>query len=342
MGFPIPFRNQFKTPHPHPACEAPNGSSYFNTHLTGTAAYYPRDGARAHFLNGLWWLLGGWSEGASHPWFPDLSTNEVWSTPDGVTWTLELAHDPAPPAAGPGARWGPRHNYGSCIFGGYIWIFGSDINAPDSQVWRSNLPGAGGVWEQVAAVSPWHGRNGVIAGAHDGRMHVCGGQKSTTPFESLAGHWSTIDGVSWIQHPDMPFIRSFTDQAVSACGCLIISGGTDGMRTDPDRNAKNDTWAWKDGVWRQQSFDAPWPARLWNGLMYYDDKLWIGPGRMNNDLDSDDLWYSEDLGKTWREFPAPWPPTHAVGIQSTEAYGIFAATGFGAMAKNVYRVTRVP
>jgi hypothetical protein len=48
-------------------------------------------------------------------------------------------------------------------------------------------------------------------------------------------------------------------------------------------------------------------------------------------------WYSADAGKTWTHVPAPWPPTHADGVEATEHDGIVMASG-NQILTSVYRL----
>ena len=75
--------------------------SYTWTPVTLEAAFAPRDGAGAVSLGGRMWLLGGWNPlDPTH--FPAVTNSEVWSSADGLDWTLELLEAP----------WEGRHTAG--------------------------------------------------------------------------------------------------------------------------------------------------------------------------------------------------------------------------------------
>jgi hypothetical protein len=59
-----------------------------------------------------------------------------------------------------------------------------------------------------------------------------------------------------------------------------------------------------------------------------------------SDTDMADCWYSADLGVTWVPHPAPWPATHADGIEATDDLGIAMASGYG-MSQSSFRLRRV-
>ena len=55
------------------------------------AAFAARDGAGALVFRDRMWLLGGWNPG-DKVHFPLICNSEVWSSPDGTSWTLENPH----------------------------------------------------------------------------------------------------------------------------------------------------------------------------------------------------------------------------------------------------------
>jgi len=92
---------------------APN-RTYRGSLITDKAPYEWRDGAKLHFFRGKYWLLGGWTVGPRKAWDGDITTDEIWSSPDLATWTLERKHvhmvtedDFRRFQEGPDARWTP-------------------------------------------------------------------------------------------------------------------------------------------------------------------------------------------------------------------------------------------
>lgn len=316
---------------------APAGiAAYARLRTTDAAGYYPRDGARLEFFAGKYWLLGGWNPADNPEWGTDITTNAVWSSTDLVTWTLELAHDPAPPTSGPGARWRRRHTFMSFVFAGYLWVMGSDTldGSPwPSDVWRS----ADGVtWERVAASSPWGPVYLAIPAVYGGYMHVIGGNLQSTGSAS-AQHWRSQDGVTWEQLPDLPFARAAVYGAVVHRGKLFIMGGNDGIAQDSATQC-GDTWMWDGTTWTQQSPSAGWGVLEWVATASYDDRLWVLTGKQGAG-NAGTLWYSTDLGVTWTQLlPVPYATGHADAIVVTAQHGIVLATGLS-QGQSVYRIT---
>lgn len=299
--------------------DTPNGHAYFGRALTTSAAYSQRDGAALEFFAGKYWLLGGWNAG--------VTTNEVWSSPDLVTWTLELADDPAAPPSGAGARWLPRHTFGSAVKDGYLWVIGGDtvLGPVPSDVWRS---ADGTTWERVAATSPWAYLS--VLGVYQGGFHIIGG--TSAPSQ----HWASSDGVTWNQLPDLPFGRSSVARAVVTSGRLYVFGGLD---TDGTTQL-NDTWAYNGAEWHQMSASAAWSEREWIATAAYDGKLWALTGK-HGVANAGGLFYSEDVGATWVSLPVyPYPPSHADSIVVT-ADGIILAAGLASPA-SVFRIKVLP
>lgn len=305
---------------PLTACSTSGTANVYKyTNHTAAAAYQQRDGAALHYFNGKYWLLGGWWTPLPNSWSAtNYVTNEVWSSLDLVTWTLELSHVETPPTSGVGARWNPRHTFMSGVLNGYMWVWGSDQYAPGtypipSDVWRTS---DGTTWERVAASSPWGSGDGLYNpgwGVYNGYLHVIGGHKGSLPtsyldWPAVATHWRSSDGVNWEQLPDMPFVSAVTQNAPVLCGAMFVIGGNAG--TSATRNLKSHTWAYKNGIWYQQSASSKgvWSARDYISTAAFDNKLWVLTGYNGTANDGGAFW-SKDLGDTWNRCPTP---TYAV------------------------------
>lgn len=319
---------------------------YVGSRLTDKAPYEWRDGAKLHYFRGKYWLLGGWTVGPRKSWDGDATTNEIWSSPDLINWTLAAKHMHFKVTEGPDAlanpRWTPRHAFGSFVFNDYLWVIGRDhmISAPIFDVWRSK---DGVNWECVLFEGPLGRKRMPLVTTYAGAIHVLGGEVEE-PGKlgwSTASHWRSTDGKNWEQLPDMPFIRS-SGGSVEYHGLLLVLGGNSGNTTNGgERIRHNDVWAWDGKNWHQQIEHAPWPPMMWIDVVVYDDKVWVLAGRKSDEPlpggDSSGAWWSADAGKTWNYVKAPWPTTHADGVTATEKDGIVMAGGNG-IATSTYRL----
>lgn len=285
---------------------------------TGAAGYGQRDGCQLLYLNGFYYLLGGWDAALPNAWSAtEVTTNEVWRSPDLVTWTKILAHDSNPPLGGAGARWRRRHSFGTLVIGNYMYVIGgdtSDTGPPyPSDIWRS-LDGI--TWELMAATSPWLYLS--IVGYFQGAIHIIGG--SGDPVQHKR---STDGGLTWETLTPTPFPRASVTRAVvdSNRNRMYVIGGL-----NPDTSAlMNDCWEYDGTTWVQVSASAAWLGREWIATAHYESRLWALTG--SNVSNRGGARYSEDGGATWTELDAvPWPGSHADGVFATSA-GIAMAGG---------------
>ncbi len=335
-------------PSPYLSCLPANAHTYESVQITADAAYLARDGASLRFFKGKWWLFGGWNPA----YWPSDSTNEVWSSVDRNTWTLELTHDPDPPVSGPGARWKPRHTFATEVWKGYVWIFGGDLAGGSgttkgipwnpTDVWRS---ADSIIWERMCAITPWYDNALYIGGLYNNALHVICGVRGLGRTDRLE-HWRSTDGVTWQRLPDPPFRRFAVMRMVNLCGKMLMMGGASGTLTAVPPEMHNSTWAYDDstgvGIWACQSESAPWLGRYWIGVCAYDSKLWVLTGRNYDTGELGDVWYSNDLGITWLAYAGEqlWFNSHADGIDATEETGITIATGY-AQQKTVCCIRKV-
>ena len=140
--------------------------------------------------------------------FPSVCNSEVFSSVDGVDWTLELAAAP----------WEGRHCAGYVVHNDRMWVVGGDINQARYQtdVWSS----ADGIeWVCECEVVPWctpeHPRALHVTVALGEYIYVLGGQ--TLPKMAFvrpegvlpdgeqvyyADCWRSSDGRHWDQIAD--------------------------------------------------------------------------------------------------------------------------------------------
>lgn len=285
------------------------------TPVASAAAFAPRDGAGALTFNDRMWLLGGWNPSV----FPKRSTNEVWTSTDGINWDFVNY-----------APWEPRHTAGYAVLDDKMWIVGGDplqghYDPPlyeghyQPDVWNTS---DGVNWTKVTASAPWGQRCLHCTIVHDNKIWVMGGQ--TTPQFAPATEvlyndvWNSSDGVNWTQvtasAPWSP--RGMIGGAVEFNGRMwLLGGGTYDTPGHPTRLLYNDVWSSADGVnWTQATTNAPWSPREYHDVAVFDNKMWVMEGWDTTSGNRNDVWYSSD-GMNWTQLPGtPWAARHAASV----------------------------
>jgi hypothetical protein len=305
-----------------------------------TTAWTHRDGPCVVYLKNThkYWMIGGWNTFADGPYTGWLtaSTNEVWSSPDGATWTLELPHavDPVP-----ADRFSPRHFFGCQVLNDRLYMIGGDYTdklqtAYHTDSW-STVDGIH--WTRGADV-PWAalGQNRMlhVTGTFQGKLWAFGGQNGL--FEAARDVryyndlWSSPDGATWTKVQDNDFRDDLVDRPsgrgiisdlVEFQGRLWLVGGARAF-------AGTDTFfqeVWStDGVvrpgvgltWKKHT-TPPWEGRRYAAVKVYDGKIWMISGyREGDSYNLHEVWWTAD-GETWHEDPAesiPWNESHADGV----------------------------
>lgn len=301
-----------------PSQEVPE---YQWVNVTPEAAFAARDGAGALTYKGRMWLLGGWNPGDKQH-FPRICNNEVWSSADGATWTLEKPNTFLDRNFDPLSDWEGRHTAGYAVHRGTMWIVGGDVNQGhyQSDVWNSS---DGKNWTLVNKDHPvpWGPRALHYTVAFQDRIWVIGGQTMPAfgPAEEIFYRdvWKSADGLHWEkvvpQEPYWPQRGMIGGAAVFKDRIWILGGGTYDTPQHPQRKFLNDVWSSTDGVrWERHVEQAPWAPRQYHDVAVYDDRLWVLEGYGPPNLK--DVWYSAD-GVNWYEVPdTPWAPRHAASV----------------------------
>lgn len=245
--------------------------------------FTPRDGVGMLNYDGKLWLLGGWDP----PYhMPDNTHSEIWNSTDGVNWTY-LGDAP----------WQGRHDSGWLVHDSALWVVGGDYQSGALRdVWRST---DGINWTQILDTIPNIGllRHTALTASFKDDMYYMGGQPYGNFYWNFAEVRRSPDGVNWTQLPDAPWPgRGMTHPVVDDQDSLWVLGGGRAL----DRRCFNDVWKTGDGVnWEQVMESAPWDPRYWHNTAYFDHKLWVMCGIVEQS-NAKDVWYSSD-GKKWYE-----------------------------------------
>lgn len=153
------------------------------------------------FKNKLWLLGGDLSSGRPDA-APSQFIDDVWSTSDGIHWTLINAKAP----------WSSANGIAALIFDNKIWVVGAKRD-----VWSSP---DGNTWTQITPMAQWDERIGSGVLAYNGKMWIFGGRE-------LNDVWSSSDGKDWKRECTAPWsTRSANYSVVFRDRIWLFSGKT--------------------------------------------------------------------------------------------------------------------
>jgi hypothetical protein len=293
--------------------------------VTEKAAFAPRDGAGALVYKSKMWLIGGWNP-RDKEHFPRMCNNEVWSSEEGKSWTLEKdnTYHYDGETFDRFLDWEGRHTAGYVVHQDKMWIVGGDCNQGHyhGDVWNSS---DGKEWKYVNKEQrvPWGPRVLHHTVAFNNKIWVMGGQ--TLPSFADADEafyndvWCSENGIDWeCVKPESPIWTprgTIGGSAVFKNRMWIIGGSTYSTPKQPEILGYNDVWSSADGKnWQCHTEKAPWRTRRYHDVAVFDNKLWMLEGYHVEDRNQKDVWYSED-GENWTELPdTPWKPRHAASV----------------------------
>ncbi len=295
------------TSHPATSMTPPAGREYEWRQVHRSAPFAPRDGAGALVFDGRMWLLGGWNpQDKIH--FPQTCNSEVWSSPDGLEWTL----------VNPRAPWEGRHTAGYVVHRDRMWIVGGDPIQKHYQndVWSSR---DGLEWKRAAANVPWAPRVLHYTVAFNDHIWVMGGQTlpqfAAAPEVFYNDVWCSRDGARWTRVTEhAPWApRGMIGGSVVFNGRIWLLGGGTYDTPDSPRRFYNDVWSTADGLhWERHLEHAPWAPRQYHDVAVFDGGMWVLEGW--NQSNRADVWFSSD-GIRWQELPGTtWAPRHAASV----------------------------
>jgi hypothetical protein len=233
------------------------------------APFAARDTSEGVVFAGKMWLSNGWLG-------ENRLQRDLWSSTDGITWTLVSTNT-------------PYDGYAEMVvYRGRIW-------AVKGSVWNS----VDGVrWQRVAEKTPFGARGYGELVVH---------QRALWQLGSGADVWRSRDGVRWdCATTNAAYGPRFASAAASFKGKLWVMGGAiERTNTPPEGLYKkfttfNDVWCSRDGAeWTRAVEHAPWGPRMWFIPVVYADRLWIIGGFDNvHRANFDDVWWTQD-GIQW-------------------------------------------
>jgi hypothetical protein len=271
----------------------------------GTAAFPPRMSHLGLVLDNRIWIMGGQgSDGTLR--------NDVWSSADGVAWTMATA----------AAAWSPRELTAGVVYQNKMWLV--DGSPRSSEVWTST---DGATWTSVTQAAPFSPRYGHCALVHDDKVWILGGYGASgadlndvwsstdgatwaraTPAAAWSPRsnfgcvahagkmwvidgvrqgdvWTSTDGVTWTAvTPTMPFVPSLTLATVVWRGEMWTLGGYDILG-----QPINAVFHSPDGVAWTRMADVPWSPRTFGAAVVHADKVWL----IDGDVRLGEVWKME-------------------------------------------------
>lgn len=229
--------------------------------------------ARANYqaavFDGKIWLIGGVSDPLNNTGY----LNDIWSSEDGVNWTLEVAS----------GDFSGRQGHQLLVFNNRLWLLGgSGADGLLSDVWSTNN---GVDWTQEVDEADFGGRSDFQSLVFDQRLWVIAGEGIGGDLNDV---WSSSDGVSWAETNNSANFspRTRHQSTVFENRIWLVAGN----------NTQSDVWSSSDGIeWVLEEAEAGFTPREEFQLTVFNGSLWVIGGGQHS---SNDIWVSS-TGTSW-------------------------------------------
>ena len=144
--------------------------------------------------------------------------NDIWSSPDGISWTSEVISAPF--------RTRAAHN--CVVYNNKIWVIGGFNGASFLRdVWYSS---DGINWNNATSAAAFSGRGGHTSLVFNNKIWVVGGDAGSTPFQNDA--WTSNNGAVWTQEAYTGFSGRRYHTSVASKEIWVIGGYSYGDLND--------------------------------------------------------------------------------------------------------------
>lgn len=264
--------------------------------LTTAADFSPRAWHTSVVFNNKIWVIGGYNGDGTLNGGTDFF-NDIWSSVDGISWTLETAN----------AGFSARYDHSSVVFDNKLWVIGGkafDVpgrasNAPFedlNDVWSST---DGVNWTQVTANAPFSIRGGHTLDVLNGKLYLISGGFNSFGTEEI---WSTTNGADWtLESDNLSFNTSsrHNHRTVKLGNTYFLTGGA--------TVSYDEIWKSTDLInWTLVKDDLVFLARRapsfhnFNGNLLYFAGLEPNKAPITPSAYRQDVWYSID-GENWSQ-----------------------------------------
>jgi hypothetical protein len=237
------------------------------------------------FFNNKFWSYGGINVNTS-----GNSSNQIWSSIDGLNWTQEVSN----------ANYGYLNGRIPVAFLNKVWLIGSGTTN-STEVWQSV---DGKNFTQVTVNNSTlnnYGRSKHQLVVFNNKLYIIGGKLDGT-YQS--GVLSSTDGINWTSistnNPFSPGRQNHVSLVFN--NKLWVIGGDNPI----NQGEFNDAWSSTDGInWTLESVDGfKFSKRTGHTVIEYNGKLWLWGGSLDLGTGGisrpSDLWKSCD-GKRWQQ-----------------------------------------
>lgn len=239
-----------------------------------------RQGHTTVELNGKLFLMGGKA-------VDGVFMNDVWSSTDGVNWTLETD----------GAAWSPRSEHASVVYNSRMWVIGGKTPTAVNDVWSST---DGVNWSQETAAAAWSERHEHCVEVFNGEMWLLGGSAPGYGLNGLKDVWTSTDGINWTQQADADWPERQQHFSVVHNGKLYIMGGVSGFLF------KTDVWSHDGNAWTLENsvaWTGTFAPRASSTAVSYNGSIYViggqsGHGSLAPHHTHGEAWSTTD-GITW-------------------------------------------
>jgi hypothetical protein len=243
-----------------------------------SAPWQPRWGHAVFSFNRKLWIIGGLASVE-----PIRNLNDIWSSPDGKKWTLEV----------PQAPWPARHVWAATSHQGRMYLIGGATDG--SHYYQDVVSSEDGVhWRKETVQEPWfEKRKNHAAASYRGRIVLAGGSiiDRTQPHgtQFLNDVWSSAEGRTWtcIAQQASWSPRVFHNLIVYREKLWLVGGefGAGHYASDLWFTVDNESWTCK-------TTQFAWPGRHACGVVVFNDKVWILGG-------TSDSWGRSSRNDIW-------------------------------------------